>query len=74
MMKSVLAASAILVALCSAAAAAAAARDVVHHASMASEATARMSQPHPGFMAQAAMTEDAGYDAHQYHGGPKAND
>ena len=70
MMKSVLAASAILVALCSAAAAA----DGVHHASMASEATARMSQPHPGFMAHAAMTEDEGYDAHQYHGGPKAND
>ncbi len=69
MLKSVLAASAVLVALCSAAAA----RDVVHHPSMASEATA-MSQLHPGSMAHAAMTEDMGYDAHQYHGGPKAND
>ncbi|MGY8711637.1 hypothetical protein RAD16_38380 [Bradyrhizobium sp. 18BD] len=70
MMKSVLAASAVLVALCSAADA----RDVVHHPSMASEATVRMSQSPPGFTANAAMTEDSGYDAHQYHGGPKAND
>ena len=70
MMKSVLAASAVLVALCSAADA----RGVVHHPSMASEATARMSQLHPASMAHAAMTEDMGYDAHQYHGGPKAND
>jgi len=70
MMKSVLAASAVLVALCSAADA----RSVVHHPSMASEATVRMAQPDPGFMAHAAMTEDMGYDAHQYHGGPKEND
>ncbi|MCP3406692.1 hypothetical protein [Bradyrhizobium sp. CCGB01] len=70
MMKSVLAAAAVLVALCSAADA----RGVVHHPAMASEATVRMSQPHPGFMAHAAMTEDSGYDAHQYHGGPKVND
>ena len=69
MMKSVLAASAVLVALCSAADA----RDVVHHPSMASEATDRMSQLHPASMAHA-MTEDMGYDTHQYHGGPKEND
>ena len=25
-------------------------------------------------MAHAAMTEDTGHNAHQYHGGPKAND
>ncbi|WFU70340.1 hypothetical protein [Bradyrhizobium sp. CB2312] len=69
MMKSVLAASAVLVALCSAADA----RDVAHHPS-AAEAAVRMSQVHPGSMAYTAMSEDAGYDAHQYHGGPKAND
>jgi len=70
MMKSVLAASAVLVALCSAASA----REVVHHPYVASESTAGMSQAHPGSMGYAAMTEDAGYDAHQYHGGPKVND
>ncbi|WP_342732443.1 hypothetical protein [Bradyrhizobium sp. B117] len=70
MMKSVLAASAVLVALCSAADA----RDVAHHPTMASEAAVRMSQVHPGSMAYTAMSEDAGYDAHQYHGGPKADD
>ncbi|MBR0845652.1 hypothetical protein JQ607_36145 [Bradyrhizobium liaoningense] len=70
MMKSVLAASAILVALCSAAAA----REVVHHPYVTSESAVGMSQVHPGSMAYTAMAEDAGYDAHQYHGGPKAND
>ncbi|TWA99628.1 hypothetical protein [Bradyrhizobium stylosanthis] len=70
MMKSVLAASAVLVALCSAASA----REVVHHPAMASETAARMSQMSPGSMAHTAMTEDAGADAHQYHGGPKVND
>ncbi|MBR1178800.1 hypothetical protein JQ617_32875 [Bradyrhizobium sp. KB893862 SZCCT0404] len=69
MMKSVLAASAVLVALCSAASA----REV-HHPYVASESAAGMSQVHPGSMGYAAMSEDAGYDAHQYHGGPKVND
>ena len=70
MMKSVLAASAVLVALCSAASA----REVMHHPYVASESAAGMSQVHPGSMGYAAMSEDAGYDAHQYHGGPKVND
>ncbi|WP_136624394.1 hypothetical protein [Bradyrhizobium centrolobii] len=69
-MKSVLAASAMLVALCSAAAA----HDVVHHPHMASEAAVQISEAHPNSFGFAAPTEDAGYDAHQYHGGPKAND
>ncbi|UWU74541.1 hypothetical protein N2603_31415 [Bradyrhizobium huanghuaihaiense] len=70
MMKSVLAASAVLVALCSAAAA----REVVHHPYANSEAAVQVSQVHPGSMGYSAMAEDAGYDAHQYHGGPKMND
>ncbi|MBR0905102.1 hypothetical protein [Bradyrhizobium liaoningense] len=70
MLKSVLAASAILVALCSAAAA----RDVVHHPYANSESAVRMPEIQSGSMANAAMAEEAGYDTHQYHGGPKAND
>jgi opacity protein-like surface antigen len=70
MMKSVLAASAVLVALCSAASA----REVVHHPYMAQEAAVRISEVHPNSFAYAAPTEGAGYDMHQYHGGPKAND
>ncbi|OPY97640.1 hypothetical protein A5906_35825 [Bradyrhizobium sacchari] len=70
MMKSVLAASAILVALC----AAAAARDVVHHPYANSEGAVQLSQVHPASMDYSAMAEDVGYDAHQYHGGPKVND
>lgn len=72
MMKSVLVASAVLVAFCSAADA----RHVVHHRSMASAAAVRMPQPHPypAFMAYDAMMDDWGYDAHRYHGGPKVND
>ncbi len=71
MIRSVLVASAMLVALCSAAAA----RDAMHHPHMASEATMRVSEVHPDSLGFAApMGEDSGYDAHQYHGGPKAND
>lgn len=69
MIKSVLVASAMLVALCSAAAA----RNVVHHPRAVSEA-AMMSETHSNSFDFAAPTEDAGHDTHQYHGGPKAND
>lgn len=71
-MKSVLAASAMLVALCSIASA----HGVVHHprSHIASDATVRISEVHPNSFAYAALAERAGYDAHQYHGGPKAND
>lgn len=70
MMKSVLVASAMLVALCSAAAA----REAMQHPRMASEAAVQVSEVHPNSFGFAAPTEEAGYDAHQYHGGPKAND
>ncbi|MBR0731359.1 hypothetical protein [Bradyrhizobium japonicum] len=70
MTKSVLAASAILVALCSAASA----HEAMKHSHMASAATVQMSETHPNSFAFAAPAAEAGYDAHQYHGGPKAND
>lgn len=70
MMKSVFVASAMLVALCSAASA----RDAVHHPHMTSDAAVQVSEVQPNSFGFAAPTEDAGYDAHQYHGGPKAND
>lgn len=69
-MKSVFVASAMLVALCSVASA----RGVVHHprSLIASDATVRISEVHPNSFAYAAPAD--GYSAHQYHGGPKAND
>jgi len=72
MMKSVFVASAMLVALCSVASA----HGVVHHprSHIASGATVRISEAYSNSFAYAAPTEGAGYGAHQYHGGPKAND
>jgi opacity protein-like surface antigen len=70
MMKSVLAASAMLVALCSAAAA----HDAMNHSHAASAAAVQVSEAYPNSLAFAASTEEVGTDAHQYHGGPKAND
>ncbi|WP_426610246.1 hypothetical protein [Bradyrhizobium sp. McL0616] len=70
MMKSVLAASAMLVALCSVASA----HEALNHSRAASAAAMQMSETHPGSFAFAAPTDEAGHDAHQYHGGPKAND
>ncbi len=69
-MKSVVVASAMLVALCSAADA----RAVVHHPRMASESAMQMSEAHPASTGFAAPTEDMGNEAHVYHGGPKVND
>ncbi|MGX1321056.1 hypothetical protein AB7M17_004509 [Bradyrhizobium sp. USDA 377] len=70
MIKSVLAASAMLVALCSAATA----HEAMHYPSMASAATTQVSEIHPNALGFAAPTQEAGYEAHQYHGGPKADD
>jgi hypothetical protein len=69
MMKSVIAASAVLVALCSAANA----HEAMKHSHMA-PAAMQVSDAHPGSFAFAAPTDEAGVDAHQYHGGPKMND
>ncbi|WP_441234743.1 hypothetical protein [Bradyrhizobium sp. 930_D9_N1_4] len=70
MMKSVFAASAVLVALCSTANA----HEAMKHSYMASPAAMQVSEAHPSSYAFAAPTDEAGMDAHQYHGGPKMND
>ena len=70
MMKSVFAASAVLVALCSVASA----HDARNHSYAASAATMQISEVHPNSFAFAGPTDEAATDAHQYHGGPKAND
>ena len=69
-MKSVVVASAMLVALCSAADAS----TVVHHPRMASETAMQMSETHPNSAGFTTQTEDMGNEAHVYHGGPKVND
>ena len=69
MMKSVLAASAMLVALCSAASA----HEAMNHSHTASAAAMQISEAHRNSFAFAPV-EEAGTDMHQYHGGPKAND
>lgn len=67
MIKSVLIASAMLVALCSAASA----QDAMNYRHAASAGAMQLSETHRNSFAFAPM-EEAG--AHQYHGGPKAND
>jgi len=69
MMKSVLAASAMLITLCSAASA----QDAMNYRHAAPAAAMQVSEAHRNSFAFAPM-EEAGADVHQYHGGPKAND
>ena len=69
MMKSVLTASAMLIALCSAASA----HNAMNHRHAAPAAAMQVSEAQRNSFAFAPM-EEAGTDAHQYHGGPKAND